>query len=406
MFLITFVSILVVSACNSNEKTGSAGQNETGINETIKIGMSGAITGPYSDYGTGTSNAAKIAIDEWNEKGGINGQKIELITLDDQLSPDRAASNIQQLLQKEKIHAGILPQGSGATMAALPHAVSSGIPFVNTTSQAVEITYPNGTDKEPYPNIFSFAIQNDVESGAMGKIIPTLGYKKVALLAESTPYGQSGLDLVEEHLKKQGIDMVGREQYDQTATSVSAQLAKLGEKKPELLVVIGLASDVATITKDLNRLGLEIPMVTSAAATAPQYKKLAGDLVLGVRPVFISTYAENELNPRATQLVEKYVERYGADNWFEEDGTPSPFFMIVSNGYDATNFLLSSIEKANSLDPNKILTEMEKIEITGATIPEPVRMSKESHNVIKSEHLKMGEYVKGDGKIRIEIMEE
>lgn len=196
------------------------------------------------------------------------------------------------------------------------------------------------------------------------------------MLAESTPYGQSGLDLVEEHLKNEGLEVVEREQYDQQATSVSAQLAKIGEKNPELMVVIGLAPDVATVTKDMNRLGLEIPMVTSAAVTAPQYKKLAGDLVLGVKPVMLSTYTEVDNHPKAKELVEKYVEKYGTDNWFEDDGQPSAFFMIVSNAYDATNFLLSSIEKANSLDSKMIISAMETMEINGATIPEPVKMSK------------------------------
>ncbi|MFH7376064.1 hypothetical protein RA263_28725, partial [Pseudomonas syringae pv. tagetis] len=73
--------------------------------------------------------------------------------------------------------------------------------------------------------------------------------------------------------------------------------------------------------------------------------------------------------------------------------------------YDATNFILSSIEKANSLNPKDILTVMEQMEFTGATIQEPTKITKKIHNVIKKEHMKMGEYVKEDGKIKIEILD-
>lgn len=408
-FLLAIVSVIVLAACNDSagtaESSGTDG-NGSGVTETIKLGMTAPITGPISDYGEGATRAAQIAIDEWNEKGGINGQKIELIELDDQAIPDRATTNVQQLIQKEKVHAAFMPISSASAMAALPHAVSSNLPFLNVMSQAVEITYPNGTDNEPYPNIFTFALQSDIEAAGMAEYIPELGYKKLAFLAESTPYGQTGLDIVGELLKEDGIEIVGREQYDQQATSVSAQLAKLEDKKPEALFVIGLAPDVATIMKDMHRLGMDIPVITSTGSAAPQFKNLAGELVVGVNLIIIPTFAEKELHPKAQKLVDSYIERHGKDYWFDDNGDPSAFFTTLSNHYDATNFILSSIEKADSLDSKAIIAEMNKMEISGSTYKDPVQFSETKHHAVSKDQFRIGKYVSENGKITFEIVEE
>ena len=97
--------------------------------ETIKIGMTSALTGPYNEFGEGNRRAVELAIEEWNEKGGINGKKIELaMLLDDQLNPDRAVQNMRQILDNEEIVGIIGPAGSGPTLAVISMAEADGRP--------------------------------------------------------------------------------------------------------------------------------------------------------------------------------------------------------------------------------------------------------------------------------------
>lgn len=114
--------------------------------------MTAAITGPYSEFGEAMRRAAMIAVDEWNAKGGINGRKVELVALDDQLDPNKAAINAKKLIEEEKVAAIIGPAGSGPMFAVIPLAQAKNIPHINVVAQTVQIVYPDGTNKPPRPN--------------------------------------------------------------------------------------------------------------------------------------------------------------------------------------------------------------------------------------------------------------
>ena len=87
---------------------------------TIKIGNTGALTGPYNEFGEGTRRGIVLAIDRINAKGGILGRKVELaVSLDDQLIPDRAVQNIRRILDAPEVVVIVGPGGSGPTLAVI-----------------------------------------------------------------------------------------------------------------------------------------------------------------------------------------------------------------------------------------------------------------------------------------------
>lgn len=407
------MSALVLSACAQSTSTSTDPANtasqenndsQTGIDTPIKIGMTSAITGPYSEFGEGIRRAAEIAVEEWNAKGGINGQPIEFIVLDDQLKAEQAASNFQQLIEKEKVHAVIGPAGSGPTLAVLPRAIAEGIPYINPIAQTVTITYPDGSGTEPYKNIFSFAIQNDVEAEVIAKYVGILGFKKVALLGESTPYGQSGLDIVEELLQEQGVEILGREQYDQQATNVTAQLSKLNKPGIEALICIGLGADAATVIKDANRLAMHVPMVGTNGMFSIPFVELAGDLVVGNYGATNATYATSDLHPAAKSFAQKWKEKYGNDRWYGPGDTPQSFFAQNASGYDAINLFLTSIEQAGTLEYSAIIEQMNQADFEATVIPR-VTFTENVHHAITVDSMKFGQYIKENNEIFVNIID-
>lgn len=390
--------------------SGCAGQgsgSSEDINRPIVIGMTSAVTGPYSEFGEGISRGAQLAIDEWNENGGINGQEIEFRVLDDQLDADRAVSNFRRLLSEE-LDAGILPAGSGPTLAVLPLALESGKPFVNPIAQTIEITYPNGTDSPPSPNIFSTAIQNDVEAEIIGGFVVQEGFDSVGLIAESTPYGQTGLDILEERFADAGIEVVAREQYDQGTTSTSAQLGNVNADNPDTIIAIGLGADAATIAQDLNRLGIEVPFIGTFGLFSTPFVELAGDLVPGKYAALIPTYAGSslsDLGQPAREFAEKYLAEYGNDRWYTEAETPPPFFQQNAAGYDGINALLTSIEQASSLNSEEIINQLNGYSYEGAQLPGTVGFSEEKHHAVTTNAMSMGRYVSEGDRLAVETIE-
>ncbi len=143
--------------------------------ETIKLGLTAALTGPFNEFGEGVRRGAEIAIEEANKAGGINGKKVELGERShDQLVPDRAVQNMRRILDNKDIVGLIAPSGSGPVLAVIDMVQADGRPMCNTQAQTPAVTYPNGRDKPPRPNIFSVSVANDVEADKFGKALSSI----------------------------------------------------------------------------------------------------------------------------------------------------------------------------------------------------------------------------------------
>ncbi|KIL45403.1 ABC transporter substrate-binding protein [Jeotgalibacillus soli] len=392
--LLLSVFMVIGTACSS-----SGNQVDGDPSETIKIGMTSALTGPYSEYGEGNKRGVELAIQKWNDDGGINGKTIEVEILDDQLVPDTAAINLQQLLDDEEIVAIIGPAGSGPAMATVPITEANGMIHINPVAQTPEITYPNGTDHGPRKNVFSFALQNDVESEVLGSFAGEK-WNKIGLIHESTAYGKTGMDLVEGVLEdKFSIEAVAREEYNQKAPDMTAQLAKLKKAGAEVIVCVGLGADLANIRKGMSRLDMNIPLVATNGALSLPYKEGAGDLVVGTIGTMIGVFGDDPLSPEAEEFAEAYSEAYGKDRYWGDRDNPQLFMSLsVSNGYDAANVLFEAIKNADSTESSKIIEAMENIQNLNG-VNASYSFSETKHHAIDIEHIGLFEYVKEGDEI-------
>lgn len=388
---VTLTSALALSA-------GSAAAQDT-----IKIGMTSALTGPYNEYGEGGRRGVELAIEKWNAKGGINGKKVELaMLLDDQLVPDRAVQNMRRLLDNKELVAIIGPAGSGPTLAVIEMAAADGRPYMNPVAQTPTVTYPDGG--KPRPNVFSFALQNDVESMVLGRYVATQ-FKKPGLVHESTAYGVSGADMIAKELKAAGGAAVATETYNQRAQDVTAQIARLQRAGADVVVCVGLGADLAVIRRTMARLNFNVPLVASNGALSIPYQEAAGDLVTGTRGSMVYVFGEETLNPAAQGFADAYKAKYGTDRWWGNDPQRPQIFMSlsVSNAYDAADVLFEGIKRANSTDPKAIATAIEGIQgLRGVNATYSFSATK--HHAIAPEDVAIFEYVKSGDKIGLTIV--
>ncbi|MFL7902148.1 ABC transporter substrate-binding protein [Azospirillum argentinense] len=388
---VTLTSALALSA-------GSAAAQDT-----IKIGMTSALTGPYNEYGEGGRRGVELAIEKWNAKGGINGKKVELaMLLDDQLVPDRAVQNMRRLLDNKELVAIIGPAGSGPTLAVIEMAAADGRPYMNPVAQTPTVTYPDGG--KPRPNVFSFALQNDVESMVLGRYVATQ-FKKPGLVHESTAYGVSGADMIAKELKAAGGAAVATETYNQRAQDMTAQIARLQRAGADVVVCVGLGADLAVIRRTMARLNFNVPLVASNGALSIPYQEAAGDLVTGTRGSMVYVFGEETLNPAAQGFADAYKAKYGTDRWWGNDPQRPQIFMSlsVSNAYDAADVLFEGIKRANSTDPKAIATAIEGIQgLRGVNATYSFSATK--HHAIAPEDVAIFEYVKTGDKIGLTIV--
>jgi branched-chain amino acid transport system substrate-binding protein len=405
LLVLGFILLLTTACSNSainsstNSSSGSNGDSDKG---KIKIGMTSAITGPYSEYGEGNKRGVELAIEEWNKNGGINGKKIEIEILDDQLVPDKAATNVQQLIADPEVVAIIGPAGSGPGLATVPITEAKGIVHMNIVPQTVAVTYPNGTDQPPRKNVFSFALQNDVEANVLGKFAGE-HWKKIALLHESTAYGKSGIDLITEKLEKDFNNKpVAREEYNQGVSDMTSQLSKIKNAGAEVVVVVGLGADLANIKKGMDRLGLNVPLVATNGALSLPYLEGAGDLVLGTIGSMIGALGQDPLSSEAKEFAEAYKEKYGVDRYWGKDKKKPQLFMSinVANAYDGANVLFEAIKNAKSTKSEDIIKSLESIKGYKG-VNATYSFSGQKHHAISEEALSLFEYVKEGEDIKL-----
>ena len=374
--------------------------------QTIKLGLTAALTGPFNEFGEGLRRGAVIAIDEWNKKGGVNGRKIELAeALDDQLIPDRAVQNMRRILDNKDIVAVIAPAGSGPTLATIDMLEADGRPVCNALAQAPAIVHPKGLAQPPRKNVFSVAIANESEAGRLGQILAK-AHKNIGILHESTAYGTTGSELVQKTVA--GIDpaiKVTLEPYNQRSQDMTAQIARLQRANVDVVLVMGLGADFAVIRKNMSRLNMNVAVYgTNGAATAP-YIDGAGDLAVGTRSVSTLTFGRRPLPDAAKRFVDAYRAAHGTDRWYGPDAANPSISMasVVGTGYDCVNVLVDSIRRANSTEPAAVIAAIEQTKnLPGAAIAE-ISFSPTRHSALRPEDLGQFVMAKRDGRVVLEL---
>ena len=342
------------AGCSGSAIDGSEGEQSSG--GPVLLGLTTALTGPYSEFGVPMKNSIELAIEGFNKSGECE-REVKLIDYDDQLVAETAQSNMRRLLEEDKVDFVMAPAGSGPTLAVLPLLNAANKLMMNTIAQTSTIVTPEGEDK-PYPNIFSFSLGNLVEAEFMGGLLSE-NYDSVGLIAESTPYGDTGLKELERVLGEGDTKVVAKGSYDQGATDVTAQLARLKKANPDAIAMIGLGSDTATIRLAMARLDmLETPFVISNGAGTIPYQERAKDLVEGTIVVQYAAFPGTEpADEPAKNFASVYKEQFGNDRYYGKGEWPVPAFGgTPASSYDATKVLLDAFAQADcSTDTDAVI---------------------------------------------------
>ncbi len=371
--------------------------------DTIKLGMTTALTGPFNEFGEGNRRGVVLAIEMFNKNGGVNGKKVELAeALDDQLVPDRAVQNMRRILDNKDIVAIIAPAGSGPSLATMDMLEADGRPVCNPLAQSPQVTLKNGEGKPPRANIISMAITNKSEATAMGQALGAK-YKNVGILHESTAYGVTGSEMTKAAMlaKNPGVK-VEVESYNQRSQDMASQVARMQRAGVEAVLVIGLGADFAVIRKNMSRLNVKADLYGSTGAVTPPYIEGAGNLALGTRTMSPTAFGLRPLKPAAQTFVDQYRAAHGTDRWYGPDEANPQLTLgtIVAQAYDCTRILLESMKAAGSTQPAAVIAAMNKLTDFKGVTNDSISFTPDNHDAFSAKDLSLFEMSKGkDGKL-------
>ncbi len=304
-----------------------------GSKDSIVIGLVTEVTGPQSGTGEAQTAAIKLAVDEWNAKGGIKGRPIELAIEDDQSNPTGAVNAFNKLVASKKPVAAIGPNFTNFLMAMEPYLKQAAIPL-GTGASGVPVTSSG--------NPWFFRVRtNDAIVGKLAAdyAVKELGFKKIGILHVTGDFGQAGAAVVKDSLEKLGVPPVGIEAYNADDKDVTAQLLNLQKAGAELVIGWAYPPDAGVVMTSLNQLGLKMKLLGSPAYGIPEALKIAKQAANGV-------YIVNDWLPSGDPETQAWIKKI-------ESRQKQPANMLDAVYYDCANILFKAIEQGGT-DPQAI----------------------------------------------------
>lgn len=303
------------------------------VAETIKVGAILAVTGPASFLGGPEARTLEMLAEEINAKGGINGNKIELVIKDSGGNPEKAISFAKQLIEEEKVFAIIGPSTSGETLK-IKQICEDAKTILLSCAAAEQIVEPVAKYVFKTPQKDSHVVHAIFENMKSKKI------SKVAVLASNTGFGQAGKGQLEKQAAEYGIQILATEVYDSKATDLSAIVAKLAANK-EIQAVINWSVEPAQaiVLKNIRQAGWNVPIYQSHGFGNIKYVQAAGAAAEGVifpagRLLIADKLADK--HPQKAVLT-SYTKNY--ETKFKEEVST-----FGGHGYDAFKILCRGIE--------------------------------------------------------------
>jgi branched-chain amino acid transport system substrate-binding protein len=229
--------------------------------DPIKIGVDGPFTGGSSSMGVSMRDGVRLATDEINKAGGVLGRQIQLVERDDEAKNERGAQIAQELINKEKVVAVVGYINTGVGLASQRFFQDAKIPVLNNVATGSVLTHQ--FDDQPENYVFRNAANDSIQAPMIADEAIKRGFKKVAILADATNYGQLGRADLEKALGLKGIKPVAVEKFNIKDVDMTAQLLKAKEAGAEAVLTYGIGPELAQIANGMTKLGWKVPMIGS-----------------------------------------------------------------------------------------------------------------------------------------------
>ncbi|MFZ6638118.1 ABC transporter substrate-binding protein [Undibacterium sp. TC4M20W] len=352
--------------------------------DPIKIGVAGPFTGGSAPMGVSMRDGVKLAVSEINAKGGVLGRQLQLVERDDEAKNERGVQVAQELINKEKVVATVGYINTGVALASQRFYQEAKIPVINNVATGSVITkqFVGPEHKDNY--IFRTAA-NDVIQSAMivDEAVVKNKFTKVAILADSTNYGQLGREDLEKTLGVKGIKPVAVEKFNIKDVDMTAQLLKAKQGGAQAVLTYGIGPELAQIANGMEKLGWKVPIIGSWTLSMGNFLDNAGKN--GDGATMPQTFIQDPNTPKRKAFIEAYQKAYKVDRM--------PSAVSAAQGYDSIYLLAAAIKQAGGTDGVKVREALEnlseKVEGVITTYNKPY--SHDDHEAIKPGMPVMGE---------------
>jgi len=276
----------------------------------IKIGNLVDLTGPTSDQGKDIAQGRTDAVQYFNERGGVAGKRLELISVEYGFQPPRAVAAYKKFVEGDKV-LFVLGYGTPDTEALRPYITKDKVPYISgsysghlTDPRQTPYNFPGGIDYTSQMRIF----MNYVKEGWKD----TSRKPRVAFIYADNAYGRAPIESGRLYAKEVGIDLVDEEIIPTVLTDATSQLLTMQKKDPDFAYINTNTQWVPVVLKDSFKLGLKTKFVVNNYGIDERTPKLAGDAAEGVMGIQdVAYWGENV--PGMKTLMEFHQKHHPND---------------------------------------------------------------------------------------------
>ncbi len=354
----------------------------------IVVGSHQDLSGPIKGWGVPVANGMKMAADEINAAGGINGRKIKLIIEDSGYDPKRAVLASQKLIEKDKIFAMVGPMGSPTVLAAQDILFDAGVLQLFPLT-AAEFTFKFDPAK-PQERLKFNNILPYVEStrAALKYMVEAKKFTKPCIMHQDDEYGKSVLDGFNQQLAAMKITPASTTSYKRGASDFSAQVAKMKSDGCDLVVLGTVIRETIGAMAEAKKLGWDVTFLGATPTNVLEVPALGKDAVEGLYAAagFEIPYADTAKG-KVKDWLDNYKKAFGSDANTQA---------II--GYNAMMTFAHYVKKAGKdLTGQKVLDAMESGDVFQDIFSSPpTKFSKTNHlasTVTQVQQVKGGRWV-------------
>lgn len=339
-----------LAACGGNSGSGSTG---TGTDaDKIVIGGLAPLTGGVSQYGIASSNGSKLAVKEINEAGGVLGKQIEFVLYDEKGDATEAVSQYTRLVQSDKIVALVGDITTKPTLAVAQKAVQDSIPMITPTGTGAAITQTG-------PNIFRACFTDPFQGELMAHYAQEkLGAKTAAVLFDTGDDYSAGVAAAFEATATElGLTVTANEGYQSGATDFNAQLTKIKEGNPDVIMAPCYYEDAAKIILQARQLGITAKFLGPDGWDGVLEQLDKSNYEALNNSYYCNQYSLGQPSPELQKFIDAYTAEFGAES----------LNMFSVLGYEGMRLMAAAIEKAGSTESDAIVAAMKNLDYQGVS---------------------------------------
>jgi ABC-type branched-chain amino acid transport systems, periplasmic component len=324
----------------------------------LKVGVLTPLTGPVPSFGLSVKEGTLLAIQEWNAKGGVLGQKIVPVIEDGQCDPTAATNAANKLINQDQVKFILGEVCSGATIPVTEIAGAAKVLLLSPTATNPNVTVDKSGATKPYA--FRACYIDPFQGGILAQFaFQRLKAKNAFIMYDQGNDYTIGLaNAFESKYKAFGGTVVGKETYTKTDTDFSAILTKIKDSKAQVVLLPDYYNIVNLVTKQAKEKGINVPFIGGDGWDSDDL-----DVTATEGCYYTNHYSAGDPRPE----VQNFLKAYGAAYKTDTGAAKVPDALAVL-AYDGANLLFTAMKNASSTtDTAKVKASLEKISYNGVS---------------------------------------